>query len=82
MRKRQDQKTVKDTAGGFSFMNALSIWNSKKDEEGGNLNLQKQEAQLRAKKNEIDNILAAQCLYCGPGIVDTITMPFDNEVLR
>jgi hypothetical protein len=39
MRTRQDQKTVKDTAGGFSFMNALSIWNSKKDEEGGNLNL-------------------------------------------
>lgn len=63
-------------------MNALNIWNNKRDQEGGSLSVQKEEAELRAKKNEIDSILAAECLYCGPGIVDTITMPFDNENLR
>lgn len=40
-RKKQDQRTVKDNSGGFSLMNALNIWNSKRDEEGGNLNLEK-----------------------------------------
>lgn len=63
-------------------MNALNIWNNKRDQEGGSLSVQKEEAELRTKKNEIDSILAAECLYCGPGIVDTITMPFDNENLR
>jgi hypothetical protein len=44
--------------------------------------VEKEEAELRNKTGEIDNILAAECLYCGPGIVDTITMPFDNDNLR
>lgn len=44
--------------------------------------MEKEEAELREKKKEIDSILAAECLYCGPGIVDTITMPFNNEYLR
>ncbi len=32
-------------------MNALNIWNNKRDEEGGSLSVEKEEAQLRAKKN-------------------------------
>jgi hypothetical protein len=40
-------------------MNALNIWNTKRDEEGSNMSVEKEEAELRAKKNEIDNILAA-----------------------
>lgn len=31
LRKKQDQRTVKDTASGFSLMNALNIWNNKRD---------------------------------------------------
>lgn len=82
MRKKQDQRTVKDNSGGFSLMNALNIWNTKRDEQGSSMSVQKQEIELRAKKAEIDSILAAECLYCGPGIVNTITMPFDNQILR
>ena len=63
-------------------MNAFNIWTNKKEEESGHLNLEKEEGQLRSKKTEIDEILASECLYCGPGIVDTIVMPFDNESLR
>ncbi len=63
-------------------MNALNIWNNKKEEEIGNVAVEKQENQLKVKKSEIDSVLAAECLYCGPGIVDTITMPFDNEGLK
>lgn len=63
-------------------MNALNIWNNKSDEEGGGMSVEKEEMELKNKKNEIDGILAAECLYCGPGIVDTITLPFDNDNLR
>ena len=44
--------------------------------------LEREEEELKVKKDEIDSILAAECIYCGPGIVDTITMPFDNEELK
>ena len=59
-------------------MNALNIWSNKKEDETSNLSIEKEEGELRSKKNEIDNILATECLYCGPGIVDTIIMPFDS----
>lgn len=63
-------------------MNALNIWNNRREEELGGQSVEREEKELRAKKEEIDGILAAECLYCGPGIVDTITIPFDNDYLR
>jgi hypothetical protein len=44
--------------------------------------MEKEENELRIKKEEIDSVLAAECIYCGPGVVDTITMPFENESLK
>ena len=44
--------------------------------------MEKEENELRVKKEEIDSVLAAECIYCGPGVVDTITMPFENEGLK
>lgn len=79
-RKKRDQLHVKETGGGFSFMN--SLWGQKKEEEVGLVAIEKEEAELKVKKAQIDSELAAECLYCGPGIVDTITMTFDNEILR
>lgn len=60
-------------------MNALNLFNNKKEEEMSmGVGVDKEEAELKVKKGEIDSELAAECLYCGPSIVDTITMPFDN----
>lgn len=66
----------------FSLMNALNIWSNKKEEEIGSTNLDREESELRVKRDEIDSILAAECIYCGPGIVDTISMPFNNQRLK
>lgn len=63
-------------------MSALNIWSNKKEEESSFSNLERDESELKVKRDEIDSILAAECIYCGPGIVDTITMPFDNAALR
>jgi hypothetical protein len=41
VRKRQEQRQQKDTGTGFSFMNALNIWNNKKEEEIGNVAVEK-----------------------------------------
>lgn len=82
-RKKQEQKNQKESANsGFSLMNAFNIWGNKKEEDLGVVMVEKEETELKVKKTEIDSVLAAECLYCGPGIVDTITMPFDNEALR
>ena len=82
-RKKVEQKRSKqDKGGGFSLMNALNIWNNRREEEMAGASVEKEEKELKAKKEEIDAILAAECLYCGPGIVDTITIPFDNDYLR
>lgn len=63
-------------------MSALNIWSNKKEEDNSSSNIEREEAELKVKRDEIDSILAAECIYCGPGIVDTITMPFDNNSLR
>ncbi len=63
-------------------MNALNLWSNKRDEDAGGMSVEKEEAELRNLKNQIDSILAAECLYCGPSIVDTIIMPFENENLK
>jgi hypothetical protein len=42
-KKKQDQRTVKEAPGGFSFMNALNIWTNKKEDETGNLSLEREE---------------------------------------
>ena len=46
------------------------------------MSVEKEEVELKALKNRIDGILAAECLYCGPGVVETIIMPFENEQLK
>lgn len=83
-RKREDQRMTRDAGGGagFSLMNAFNIWGNKKEEEVAVGNIDREETELKVKRNEIDSILAAECIYCGPGIVDTITMPFDNQALK
>jgi hypothetical protein len=48
-KKKQDQKQIKDNAGGFSIMNALNIWNTRREDEGGSLTVEKEEAELRNK---------------------------------
>lgn len=63
-------------------MSALNIWSNKKQEDLGYVNLEREENELKVKRDEIDSILAAQCIYCGPGIIDTIAMPFDNSGLK
>lgn len=48
-KKKQDQKQIKDNTGGFSIMNALNIWNTRREDEGGILTVEKEEAELRNK---------------------------------
>lgn len=55
----------------------------KKTQDDDNLiSLTKEEQEIKTRKEKFDELLAAECIYCGPSIVDTITMPFDDEKLR
>jgi len=46
------------------------------------LSLNRDEQEIKAKKAQFDELLAAECIYCGPSIVDTITMPFDDATIK
>ena len=60
----------------------FNLFSNRKEEEVAMVEMGKEESELKVKKEEVDSMLAAECIYCGPGVVDTITMPFDNQDLR
>jgi hypothetical protein len=81
--KKMVQQKMKEQTNGFSFMGKFNIFGAvKEEEERENIVMEKEENELKVKKEEIDSVLAAECIYCGPGVVDTITMPFENEGLK
>jgi len=53
-RKKEEQRNIKDAPSGFSFMNALNIWTNKREDDTSNLSLEKEEGELKSKKQEID----------------------------
>jgi hypothetical protein len=53
----------------------------KRDEEIEYLGCEKEEIEIRNKNAEISEIIAAECIYCGKGIVDSIVIGFQNQEL-
>jgi hypothetical protein len=79
-RKQEAQKMNREAATGFSsLMTSLKNWRQGEVEP---LTSERDEAEIKVKRDKIDSILASECIYCGPGIVDTLTMPFNNAALR
>jgi hypothetical protein len=37
----------------------------------------KEEKKLKVTKERLDSLLASECTYCGPSIVDQIYIPFE-----
>lgn len=75
--KNRSKSTEQDS--GFLRSFGLGMFFSKKAEEVESPVMLQEESELKDKMGMFDNMLAKECIYCGPGIVDSILAPFEDE---
>ncbi|EGR34772.1 vacuolar sorting protein, putative [Ichthyophthirius multifiliis] len=79
MNRVEQRKRDSIDSGFFNFVNIFTGRLSEDDQQQAPVMSPEEERQLEQSRNQFDTILANECIYCGPSIVESIFQPFEQD---